>query len=326
MCGRRSRTCIFVAVCSALLSSTASGQDYPNKPVRVLVGFPTGGVTDLVARVLGQKLSEQFGQQFLVDNRPGAGSVIASDITAKASPDGYTMSLLSTSFAINAGFYKKLPYDPLKDFTAIAMVSSAPQLLVSNAALPVKSLGELIQLARAKPGQLNFASSGTSSTSHLAGELLKSMAGINIAHVPYKGGASTMMPDVVSGRVQLSFLSLPGTLPHVKSGRVRPIAVTSLKRSSAAPDIPTFAESGLSGYEAASWGGFAGPARMSAAVVAKLNAETLRALRAPDVMDAMTRQGAEPLGSSPGEFDAYLRSEVAKWKKLIVGLGAQIEG
>ncbi len=321
-----SRMGVVVAACAAAVPGTALGQHYPNKPVRVLVGFPTGGVTDLVARVLGQKLTEQLGQQFLVDNRPGAGSVIASDITAKATPDGYTVSLLSTSFAINAGYYKKLPYDPLKDFTPIVMVSSAPQLLVANVSLPVKNLSDLIQLAKAKPGQLNFASSGTSSTSHLAGELLKSMAAIDITHVPYKGGVSTMMPDVISGRVQLSFLSLPGTLPHVKTGKVRPIAVTSLKRSTAAPDIPTFAESGLPGYEAASWGGFAGPARMNGTIVEKLNAETLRALRTPEVTDAMVRQGAEPLGSTPKEFDAYLKSEIGKWKKLILDLGAQIAG
>lgn len=313
-------------VAAALLPVTATAQDFPNKPVRILVGFPTGGVTDLVARVLGQKLTEQLGQQFVVDNRPGAGSVIACDMTAKSTPDGYTISLLSTSFAINAGFYKKLPYDPLKDFTAISLVSSAPQILVANMALPVKSVAELLALARAKPGQLNFASSGTSSTSHLAGELLKSMAGINITHVPYKGGASTMMPDVISGRVQLSFLSLPGTLPHIKAGKVRPIAVTATKRSAAAPDIPTFAESGVPGYEATSWGGFAGPAAMNRGVVAKLNAEVLKAVRSQEAIEALGRQGADALGSTPQEFDAYMRSEVMKWKKLIVGLGSQIDG
>jgi tripartite-type tricarboxylate transporter receptor subunit TctC len=309
----------------ASMSPLAWAQDYPTRPVRIIVGFPSGGVTDIVARIVGQRLGESLGQQFVIDNRPGGGSVIASEITAKATPDGYTLSMISTSFAINAGYYKKLPYDPIKDFAAVILVSSAPQVLVSNLSLPVKTVAELINLARAQPGQLNFASSGTSSTSHLAGELLKSMASINLTHVPYKGGQAVMMPDVISGRVQLSFFSLPGTLPQIKAGRVRPIAVTSTKRSPAAPHVPTFAESGVAGYEATSWSGIAVPAATPRQIVGKLNAEILRVLSTADVLDAISRQGADPLGSTPGEFDAYLKAEITKWKKLIGTLGAQLD-
>jgi len=316
-----------IALC-AVASIGAAGlcaQAYPTKPVRIVVGFPTGGVTDLVARILGQKLGENLGHQFIVDNRPGAGSVIASEITARATPDGYTLSVVSTSFAINAGAHKKLPYDPAKDFAPIILATAAPQVLVTNLALPLKSVADLIAQARAKPGQLNFASSGTSSTSHLAGELLKSMANIDLTHVPYKGGQAVMMPDVISGRVQLSFFSLPGTLPQIKAGRVRPIAVTSTKRSPAAPDIPTFAESGVPGYEATSWSGLVAPAATPRPIVGKVNAEALRALRSADVIDAINRQGADVLGGTPAEFDGYMKAEIAKWKKLISALDLQID-
>jgi tripartite-type tricarboxylate transporter receptor subunit TctC len=233
--------------------------------------------------------------------------------------------MIGTSFAINAGVYKKLSYDPVKDFAGVALVSTAPQVLVANLSLPAKSVTELIDLARAKPGQLNFASSGNGSTSHLAGELLKSMAKINLAHVPYKGGSAVMMTDVMSGRVELLFLSLPGALPQIKAGRVKAIAVTSTKRSSAAPDVPSFAEAGVPGYEATSWNGIVAPAAIPKQIVAKLNAEILRMLRRPDVIDAITRQGADPLGSTPAEFDAYLKAEVAKWKKLIGSSAVQLD-
>jgi tripartite-type tricarboxylate transporter receptor subunit TctC len=312
----------------AVASSASPGtwaQDYPTRPVRIIVGFAAGGVTDIMARIVGQKLSESLGQQFVVDNRPGAVSAIASEITAKAAPDGYTLLMIGTSFAINAGVYKKLSYDPVKDFAGVVLVSTAPQVLVANLSLPAKSVAELIDLARAKPGQLNFASSGNGSTSHLAGELLKSMAKINLAHVPYKGGSAVMMTDVMSGRVELLFLSLPGALPQIKAGRVKAIAVTSTKRSSAAPDVPSFAESGVPGYEATSWNGIVAPAAIPKQIVAKLNAEILRMLRRPDVIDAITRQGADPLGSTPAEFDAYLKTEVAKWKKLIGSSAVQLD-
>lgn len=316
---------ILLLVLTASASCASIAQDYPTRPVRIIVGFAAGGVTDLMARIVGQKLGETVHQPFIVDNRPGAGSGIASEIASKAAPDGYTLLMIGTSFAINAGLYKKLAYDPERSFAAVVLVSSAPQALVANVSLPAKSVNELIVLARAKPGQLNYASSGTGSTSHLAGELLKSMANINLTHVPYKGGSAVMMADVIAARMDLLFLSLPGVLPHVKAGRVKALAVTSAKRSAAAPDIPTVAESGVPGFEASSWNGVIVPAGTPRQIVDKLNAEILRALRSADVIEAITRQGADPLGSTPGEFDRYLKAEIAKWKKLISALGGQLE-
>ena len=308
---------LLLLAATAGATSATWAQDYPTRPVRIIVGFAAGGVTDIMARIVGQKLSESLGQQFVVDNRPGAGSGDRLRDHGESRPDGYTLLMIGTSFAINAGVYKKLPYDPVKDFAGVILVSSAPQVLVANLSLPASSVTELIDLARAKPGQLNFASSGNGSTSHLAGELLKSMAKIDLTHVPYKGGSAVMMTDVMSGRMELLFLSLPGALPQIKAGRVKALGVTSSKRSSAAPDVPSFAESGVPGYEATSWNGLVAPAAIPKQIVAKLNAEILRMLRRPDVIDAITRQGAEPLGSTPAEFDAYLKTEVAKWKKLI---------
>lgn len=322
---RRAALAVMLIVVAVSFAPAASAQSYPTKPVRIVVGFSVGGVTDIMARIVAQKLGESFAQQFVVDNRPGAGTGIASEIVAKAAPDGYTLLMMGASFAVNAGIAKKLPFDPLKDFAGVALVASSPQVLVANLALPVKSVSDLIELARAKPGQLNFASSGSGSTSHLAGELLNLMAKINLTHVPYRGGSAVMMTDVIAGRMQLLFLSLPGALPQIKAGRVRGVAVTSTKRSAAAPDVPTFAESGVAGYEAASWNGVLAPAATPKLIVGKLNGEILRALRAPDVIDALSRQGADPLGSTPVEFENYLKAEIAKWKKLISASGAQID-
>ncbi len=299
-------------------------QVYPTKPIRMIVGFPVGGTADIVARILGQKLSERFQYQIVVDNRPGAGSAIASDITARAAPDGYTLLLISASHAVNAGFHAKLPYDPVKDFAAVTLVASAPLVLVANPSLPAKSVAELIEMARARPGQLNFASSGTGGSSHLAGELLKRMANIDLTHVPYKG-AALALTDVISGQVQLLFPSLPTALPQIKAGRVKALAVTSTKRSAALPEIPTVAESGVAGYEATNWYGVLAPAATPKHIVAKLNAEILQALRSTDVTDAVSRQGADPLGTAPGEFENYLASEIAKWAKVIRDAGIRAD-
>ena len=320
---RRGLNALFLTLVAG--APVAWAQEYPTKPVRIVVGFAAGGVTDIMARIMGQKLGESWRQQFVIDNRPGAGSGIASEIAAKAPPDGYTLLMIGTSFAINVGLYKKLPYDPVKDFAGVILVSAAPQALIANLALPAKSVAELIDLARAKPGQINFASSGSGSTSHLAGELLKSMANISLTHIPYKGGSAVMMADVISGRIELLFLSLPGALPQIKAGRVRALAVTSTKRSGAAPEVPTLAESGLLGYEATSWNGLLAPAATPKAIINKLNAEITRALRNPEVIDLITRQGADPLGSTPGEFDSYVKAEITKWKKLVIASGAQAD-
>ena len=286
----------------------------------MIVGFPVGGGADIIARIIGQRLSEQYRQQIVVDNRPGAGSAIGSELTAKSAPDGYTLLMISSSHAINAGIHKKLPYRPVDDFAAISLVASAPNVLVVTPSLPVKTVADLIALARARPGQLNFASSGTGGNSHLSGELLKRMAGIELTHVPYKGAAPALT-DVISGQVQLLFPTLPTVLTQLRAGRVRAIAVTSLKRSPALPEIPTIAESGVPGYEATNWYGVLAPASTPKTIVDAINAGILEALRSPAVADAITAQGADPVGSTPAEFATYLKSEVEKWSRLIRDAG-----
>ncbi|MBI4190325.1 MAG: tripartite tricarboxylate transporter substrate binding protein [Betaproteobacteria bacterium] len=319
----------FFAVVSLLVAAASvvpatGAQVYPAKSIRLIVGFPPGGAVDIVARIVGQKLAERLGQQVVVDNRAGAGSVIASEITARAAPDGYTLLLIAAAHAVNAGFQKKLPYDPVKDFAAVMLVTSAPNVLVANPSFPAKSVTELIEIARARPGQLNFASGGSGTSAHLAGELLKQMAKIDLTHVPYKGAAPALT-DVISGQIQLLFSSLPGALPQIKAGRVKAIAVTSTKRSGAAPEIPTVAESGVAGYEAANWNGMLAPAATPKPIVGKLNAEMLRVLRGTDVIDAISRQGADPRGGTPEEFEGYLKSEIAKWTKVIRDIGVRPE-
>ncbi|MBI4189575.1 MAG: tripartite tricarboxylate transporter substrate binding protein [Betaproteobacteria bacterium] len=313
---RRARFVIVPLLFIATVSPVTWAQVYPARPIRLIVGFPPGGALDIIARIVGQKLGESFRQQIVVDNRSGATGVIAADIAAKAAPDGYTVLMIAATHAVNAGFQKKLPYDPVKDFAAVVLVASSPNVLVANPSFPAKSVTELIALARAKPGQINFASGGTGGTTHLSGELLKLMANINLTHVPYKGGPLAIS-DVISGQMPLLFFSLPGALPQIKAGRVRAIAVTSTKRSGAAPEIPTMAESGVAGYEVANWYGILAPAATPKQIVGKLNAEILRALHSPDVAHAISRQGSDPLGSTPGDFESYLKSEIAKWTKVI---------
>lgn len=309
---------ILIAVASVLPVTWA--QAYPTKPIRMIVGFPPGGAVDIIARIVGQKLGDSSGYQIVVDNRSGAGGVVASEITARAAPDGYTLLLISASYAVTAGFYKKLPYDPIKDLAAVIMVSSSPNVLVAHPSLPVRSVAELIEMARAKPGQLNLASAGSGSITHLSGELLKLMANIDITHVPYKG-ATPALTDVISGQVQLVFSSLPAALPHIKAARVKAIGVTSTKRSAALPGVPAIGESGVAGYEVTNWTGVLAPAATSKQIVGKLNADILRMLRNADTIDAIGRQGADPVGSTPGEFESYLKSEIAKWTKVIRDAG-----
>jgi tripartite-type tricarboxylate transporter receptor subunit TctC len=309
----------FIAIAGACWSVTWA-QGYPVKPVRMIVGFPVGGTADIVARIVGRRLGENLRHPIVVDNRPGAGSSIGSEITAKAAPDGYTLLMISSSHAINAGFHKKLPYDPVRDFAAISLVASAPNVLVVNPLLPVKSVSDLIELARAKPGRLNFGSSGAGGSSHLAGELLKRMANIDLIHVPYKG-AVPALTDVISGQVQVLIPTLPTVLAQIHAGRVRAIAVTSLKRSPALPKIATVAESGIPGYEATNWYGVLAPASTPAPIVRRLHAGILEALRSGNVADELASQGADPLGTTPGEFESYLKSEIAKWVKVIRDAG-----
>lgn len=311
-----------LAVCA--FAPPAAAQTYPSKPIRLLVGFPPGGGADIVARILIPELAESLQQQIVIDNRAGAGSAIASEIAAKAVADGYTLLLVSSAHAINAGLPRKLSYDALTDFAGVALVAGAPLVLVIYPGLPVKSVTELIELARAKPGQLNFGSSGSGGTSHLAGELLKTMAKVNLTHVPYKGAPQALV-DVISGQVQLLFPSLPTTFPQIKAGRVKALAVTSAKRATTLPEIPTVAESGVPGYEATNWYGMLAPAGTPQSIVQKLNGAVLRALRTAEVNDALIRQGAEPLPSTPADFERYLKSEIAKWTTVIRQAGVRAD-
>ncbi len=286
----------------------------------MLVGFPVGGGADVAARTLGPRMSELLGQQIIVDNRPGAGSSLASEMAAKSTPDGYTLVSIGSTHAVNAAMNPKLPYAPAAGFHAIALVSTAPVTITANLSLPAKSLKELIALAKARPGQINYGPGGVNGINHLAAELLKRMGGFDITLIPYKGVAQAL-PAVIAGEVQLMFGSLPGSIDQIRAGRIRAIAVTSAKRSNAAPEIPTVAESGVPGYEAPSWWGFLAPAGTPKAIVARLNADTLKALRMRDVHDLLIRQGMDPAGSTPAEFDAYLLADIAKWTRVVKEAG-----
>jgi tripartite-type tricarboxylate transporter receptor subunit TctC len=313
---------------TTLLAATAASAfaaDYPTKPIRLVVPFAAAGTTDFLARAIAQKLGQNLGTTVIVDNRPGAGGNIGSDIVAKSDPDGYTL-LLGTvgTHAINASLYKKMPYDTVKDFAPITLVASVPNIVVVNPSVPAKSIKELLALAKSKPGQLSFASSGNGSSIHLSGELFKSMAGVDMLHVPYKGSGPAVA-DLVGGQVNLMFDNMPSSLPHVKSGRLRAIAVTSAKRSPAAPDLPTIAESGVPGYEAVAWFGVLAPAGTPPAIVKKLNAEIIKVLKSPDVAERLSSQGAEPVSNTPEQFSAYIKSEMAKWAKVIKASGAQVD-
>jgi tripartite-type tricarboxylate transporter receptor subunit TctC len=317
----------YAACLAAALGCTtaAHGQSaYPLKPIRLVAPFPPGGGTDFLARLFGQKMSETLSQQVVVDNRGGAGGTIGTDIVAKAPPDGYTIILVSASHAINPGLYPKLPYDSINDFAPITQIATSPGILVVNPSLPVKSVKELIALARAKPGQINYASAGSGTPPHLAGELFKLMAKIDMVHVPYKGNAPAFT-DVIGGQVSLIFPTMPSAMPFIKSGKLRPIAVTSAKRSPAAPDIPTIAESGLPGYEATSWYGILAPGRTPREIVAKLHEVLVSIIGATDMKDKLAAQGLDPVGNTPQQFAAVIKAEIAKWLKVVKASGAKPE-
>lgn len=288
---------------------------YPTGPVRIIVPFQPGGLTDILARTIARQLSERMGQQFMVENRPGAGGNIGADAVAKAKPDGQTLLMGSIGTnAVNAHLYSKMPYDTLRDFAPISLVASGTLMLVVHPALPVHTMKELLAYAKANPGKLTYASGGAGASQHLAGELLKSMAGIDIVHVPYKGVAQGVT-DVVAGQVSMTF-DLATVLPHIKAGKLRPLAVANASRTSAFPDVPTIAEAGLAGYEASAWYGLFAPAGTSSEVVSRLNAEVVRALRSPEIHLRLTALGAEPVGNSPDQFAAFIKSEYNKWGRV----------
>ena len=307
---------LFIAWWIGAYTTALAQQAYPTKPIRMLVGFPVGGGADVSARAIGPRMGEFLGQQIIVDNRPGAGSAIASELAAKSTPDGYTLVSIGSSHAVNAALYPKLPYAPAAGFNAVVLVATAPVAITANTTVPAKNLKELIALAKSRPGQLNYGPGGVNGINHLAAELLKRSAGFDITLVPYKGVAQAL-PALIAGEVQLMFASLPGSIDQIRAGRIRAIAVTSLKRSNAAPDIPSVSESGVAGYEASSWFGILAPAGTPREIVARLNADAMKAIRVREVNDLLMRQGMDPAGSTPAEFDAYLRDEIAKWTRVV---------
>jgi len=309
----------------ACVGTVASAQGYPNRTIRLVVPFPAGGTTDILAREVAQKLTEVFGQAVVVDNRPGAAGNIGSDLVAKSAPDGYTL-LMGTvgTHAINPSLYSKMPYDHVKDFAPVVLVAGVPNVLVVNPALPVNSVSDLIKLAKDKPGQINFASSGSGTSIHLSGELFKTMASVDMTHVPYKG-SSPALTDLIGGQVQIMFDNLPSALPQIKGGRLRAIAVTSLKRAPVLPDIPTINESGLPGFEASSWFGVLAPAGTPAPIVARINTEVNKWLQSADAREKLLGQGAEAAGGSPEQFANHIRAESEKWAKVVKASGAKVD-
>jgi tripartite-type tricarboxylate transporter receptor subunit TctC len=284
--------------------------------VRLVVPFPAGGSTDIITRTLGQELSEMWGQPVVIDNRPGGSTIIGTDVVAKAAPDGYTLLVTPASFTIVPSLIDKLPYDPAKDFEPITLINTTPLVVVVNPSVPAKSIQELIALAKARPGALNFGSAGSGGSNHLAGELFNAMAGVKIVHIPYKGNAPALT-DLVGGHVDLLFNGLTSALPLIKAGKLRPLAVTSLTRSGALPDIPTLDELGLKGFQAVAWNGLSAPARTPKDVIGRINADVLKVIRSPGFVEQLKAEGSDPVGDSPVQFAAFLREETAKWSKVI---------
>ena len=303
-----------------VLTGTALAQDYPSKPVR----FVIGPAPDVLARLIGQKLTESWGQQVIIDRRPAAGGIIAGDSVAKAPPDGYSWLLSTGAYPTLVGLYPKLPFDFVRDLAPVSLLASIPFLLVVHPSVPARSVQELVKLARARPGQLNYASSGNGTTAHLAGEMFKNMAGINIIHVPYKGTVEGVT-DLIGGQVHMMFAIMQSSFPYVKAGKLRALAVSGAKRSQSAPDLPTIAESGVPGYEFTSWNGVHVTAGTSKAIIARIHAELVRVLALPDVRERMFNLGMEVAGSTPEQLAALVNSDIAKWGKVIKESGVRVD-
>jgi tripartite-type tricarboxylate transporter receptor subunit TctC len=306
-------------VASSALAAAPEGPaaTYPDKPIRIIVAYTPAGATDILARAVGQKMTEAWGQSVIVENRPGANGNIGTEVAAKATPDGYTLLMVTAgTHGVNPGLYRKLPWDAVRDFAPVSLVAMVPNIMVVNPALPVKSVNEFIAYAKANPGKLSYGSPGLGSTAHMSVELFKTMTGTDMLHVPYKGSAGVMQ-DVIAGQIAVTIDNMPVYLPQVKAGKLRALAVSPAKRSPAVPDLPTIAEAGVPGYDATAWFGLVAPAGVPRPIVAKLAAETQRILRLPDVAERLSGLGAEPVGSSPDQFAAFIKAEIAKWKKVI---------
>ena len=298
--------------------------NYPTRPVRIIVPYSPGGSSDTVARIVGQKLGETLGQQFVIDNRPGAAGSLGREIVAKATPDGYTLLIGDSPHTINVHVLKHVPYDPIKDFTPITLIATAPQIMVINPLVPAQTLSEFIALANSQPGKLNYGSGGTGSITHLTGELFKLAARVNIVHIPYKSIAIATT-DVIGGQVQAAFPTAPGAAPHVRGGRLRALGITTAQRANALPDVPTFEESGIAGMVVTNWFGIFGPARLPPQVLARLHKAVLDALNAPDVRTKFTNLSLEISTTTPREFETHLKSELEKWGKVVKAAGIKPE-
>jgi tripartite-type tricarboxylate transporter receptor subunit TctC len=319
-------------VCARLMAAAMAcaaiggwAQPYPAKPIRIIVPFPAGGTADIMARVVGQKMTETWGQQVLIDNRSGAGGNIAADLAAKSAPDGYTLFLCTVgTHAVHQTLYEKLSFDPIKDFSAVAYIAGVPNVVVVHPSIPVKSVKELIAFIKARPGQINFGSSGTGSSVHMSGEMLKVMAGLDMTHIPYKGNPQAVT-DLMAGQIELMITNMPSVIPYIHSGRLRALAVTTKARSPALPDLPTMEEAGLPGYESSAWFGLVSPAAVLREIVSKLNAEVIRIVGLEDVKRNLASQGAYPLVMTPEEFGAFMKAETAKWAKIVKASGARAD-
>ena len=314
----------FVAAAALAGAGTLGAQTFPSKPITIVVPASPGGAIDLAARLIGQKMTESWGQSVVIENKAGATGIIGSDFVAKAAPDGYTLALVASSHAINPSVVKKMPFDTVKGFEPVALTHVVPLVLVVAPSLPVKSVKELIAHGKAHPGEMSFASSGTGGAPHFSGELFKSMAGLEMTHIPYKG-STLAHPDLISGRTALMFDTVAAVNVQIKANRVRPLAVTTAKRASILPDLPTMAEAGLPGYETSTWGGLLAPAGTPKATVARLNAEVNRILALPDVRKTLQDAGIEPGGGSPQQFGDFISSEIVKWAKVAKGANIQPE-
>ena len=320
----------FIAALLAMQAMPAGAQTlsagYPNRQITIIVGFTAGGTTDVVARMVAEEFRKAWGQAVVVDNKPGAGGNIGANIVAKAKPDGYTLLMGSVGpLAINATLYAKMPYDNLKDFTPVSQVVHVPNMLVVNPlAMPVQNFSEFVALVKAHPGKYFYSSTGTGTSSHLSGELLQSMMGVEVTHVPYKGAVA--LSDLLSGdQVHFMFATIPSVIQLVRSNKLRALAVTSVNRSASAPEVPTVSELGYPGFEASSWFGLLGPADMPREIAVKLQAEVARMLKHPEIREKLIQQGADPVGSTPDEFAAYIRAETAKWAKVVKASGARAD-
>lgn len=318
MTRKRFNTALLAAATACAIAAGAThAQDYPTRPVRMLVPSTPGGSVDTLARSVSARLSEKLGQQIVVDNRAGAGGVIAAEVTAKAVPDGYTLLMCTvSSCATNVSLHRSLPYDPVKDFAPITLVATQNLMLLVHPSVTSGAVKDLVALAKASPGKYSFASAGNGTGGHLSGELFRILAGIDLLHVPYKGVAPALV-DVIAGQVSMTFASIISGMPQWKTGKLRALAVTGGKRSPAAPELPTMMEAGVKGYESATWYGVLAPAKTPPAIVRKLNAEIVGILKQPEVRDRLSKEGADPVGNTPEEFGAYIRSEIAKWGKVI---------